>query len=72
MIRIYPSVGDRICTVGGDTTSKAIICLEVTPHEYWCANCCFYSAFPCDVIACKPQERPDGKRVIFVLEGGEE
>ena len=70
MIRIYKSVGERIRTVGGDTTSRAVICKEVTPYEYCCANCCFYPAFPCDIIACMPQERPDGKRVLFVLEGG--
>lgn len=72
MIRIYKSVGERIRIVGGDTTSKAVICKKVNPHEDCCANCCFYSAFPCDIIACRPQERPDGKRVIFVLEGGAE
>lgn len=30
MIKVYKPVGDRICTVGGDTTSKAVICKEVT------------------------------------------
>lgn len=70
MIKIYKSVGERICTVGGDKTSKVFICKEVTPHELCCANCCFNPAFPCDVIACRPEERPDGKSVKFVLEGG--
>lgn len=69
MIRIYVPVGERI-RVGGDTTGEAVVCKEVSPYEYHCANCCFHRAFPCDAIACKPLERPDGKRVIFMMKGG--
>ena len=70
MIRIYVPVGERIRTVGGNTTGEAVICKEVSPHEFHCASCCFYPAFPCGTIACKPQERPDGKKVIFMMERG--
>lgn len=68
MIKIFTPVGASISTVGGDTTGRTVICKEVTPGEFHCANCCFYPAFPCGIIACRPEERPDGKRVIFMVE----
>ena len=67
MIKFYIPVGGLTHTTGG-----VALCKEVPLNENHCASCVFYRAYPCVTIACSPIERPDGKSVIFLKEGGED
>lgn len=67
MMRFYTPVGEHTQTTGG-----VAICKEATSHKYHCVGCVFATSDHCDLIACSPQERPDGKNVIFVEERGME
>lgn len=67
MMKFYTPVGEHIQITGG-----VAICKEVTSHKYHCPGCVFCSSDNCDLIACCSDERPDGKNVIFIKEGGVE
>ena len=70
MMKFYTPVGEHTQTTGG-----VAICKEVTSNEDHCPGCFFSSPDNCDLcefIACCSSERPDGKDVIFIKEGGME
>ena len=63
MRKLYISVGDSVPTTGG-----VVVCSEFSGLVR-CPKC-FFCDYPCGGIACDPEERPDGKSVIFVEKKG--
>ncbi len=66
MKRIYIKIGESVPTIDG-----VAVCLE-TPFEFNCCELCCFCNDPCGGIACCPEDRPDGKNVVFVEKKGGE
>lgn len=64
MKRIYIKTGELVPTIDG-----IAVCSESPRKGYCCKLCCFRDA-PCAAIACDPEERPDGKWVVFTEKKG--
>ena len=69
-MKILIPIGDTITTTCGDA-----VCIEVPKGILCCQDCAFdhspCGCIACGCIACGPDDRPDGKNVIFTLrEGG--
>lgn len=64
MTRIYIKTGKSVPTIDG-----VAVCTEVPPARLRCSKCCF-CLDPCGGIACSPEDRPDGKYVIFIEKKG--
>ena len=66
MKRIYIKTGESVPTING-----IAVCFESPRKGYCCKLCCFQYA-ACAAIACDPEERPDGKWVVFKEKKGGE
>ena len=66
MKRIYIKIGESVPTIDG-----IAVCTE-PPYEVACCKLCCFNDAPCAAIACDPEERPDGKNVIFIEKKGGE
>lgn len=64
-MKILIPIGDTITTTEG-----VAVCIEDTmpPH---CEQCAFNHLLGgCGCISCGPDDRPDGKNVVFIIQEG--